>query len=60
MAEYMSESVDKNFERWPGALREIGLRGRRSSKFTYAEEIEYLLEWAAARVEWLDGEWHGK
>jgi len=58
-AEYLSESVPLNFERWPDALR-YTLRPRRIARFTYDGEIEYLKNWIAARTEWLDGEWYGK
>jgi len=59
MINYMSDSIDKNFEVWPGALKESGLRGRKS-KFTFDDEIEYLRNWIYDRIAWLDGEWYGK
>ena len=54
----MAESVELNYELWPGALRESGLRGRRFSKFTFEEEVDYLVDWLWERIYWLDDEWY--
>lgn len=47
------ESIDANFKEWPTALRESGLRGRKSL-YTYEEEVEYLKDWISKRTAWLD------
>ena len=58
-AQHISESAQLNFERWPDALR-YTLRPRRLARFTFESEVEYLKDWIAWRIEWLDGEWYGR
>ena len=54
----ISESIELNFEKWPSALRETGLRGRQRSFRTFEEEVEYLVNWTETRIEWLNNEWY--
>jgi spore coat protein CotH len=56
---HMSASITANFELWPGALKDNGLRGGQS-KYTFDEEVDYLKNWIDKRISWLDGEWYGK
>lgn len=58
-ADYISESRKLNNELWPDTLKDSGLRGNKS-KYTYDGEIEYLTDWIAQRIYWLDKEWYGK
>lgn len=54
--DYIAESEKKDHELWRDALKSKGLRGSKS-KYTFEEEIDYLIDWIIARMEWLDGEW---
>jgi len=59
MTNYMSESIAENFALWPGALKDSGLRGNKS-KYTFDDEIDYLINWVEKRIEWLDAQWYNK
>ncbi|MCL2774552.1 MAG: CotH kinase family protein [Oscillospiraceae bacterium] len=58
-AEYISASEKKDTELWPDAMKSRDLRGKKSL-YTYDDELQYLKDWVAARINWLDGEWYGK
>jgi len=50
--EYLGEAVDRNFERWP-VLGEYVWPNFFIGE-TYEDEVGYLKEWIAARVNWID------
>lgn len=58
-AGYISESRIKNFELWPGSLKDSGLRGNKS-RYTYEGEEDYLTDWIAKRLDWIDAQWLDK
>ena len=58
-AVYIAESAALNFEVWQDAL-EFTMRPRRVSRYTHEGEIEYVRDWAAARINWFDSEWYKK
>lgn len=55
---YIEESARRNFEVWPCALEFTFLRGRQLSRFTFADEVDYLYDWVKTRIEWLDAQWY--
>jgi hypothetical protein len=55
-AGYITESRIKNFELWPDSMKDSGLRGKKS-RYTYEDELDYLTDWIAKRITWLDGRW---
>ncbi|MDD4773091.1 MAG: CotH kinase family protein, partial [Eubacteriales bacterium] len=57
VAEAISESRQLTHERWPDALGRTDLRGAKSL-FTYQEELDWLREWTAGRIDWLDDRFH--
>ena len=58
-AEYISASADKNFKIWPDAMKDKSLRGK-PAKYTYDEELDYMVKWCMERINWLNGEWYIK
>lgn len=56
-AEYISESEKLDHAIWPEALTSKSLRGDKS-KYTFDEEVDYLIYWVVRRIEWLDIEWY--
>jgi len=55
--EYIAESEVHDHKKWRAALKDSGLRGKKS-KFTYVEEVEYLQDWTQRRTKWLSREWY--
>jgi CotH protein. len=55
--EYLAESEKADHKKWRNALKESGLRGRKSI-FTYVGEVEYLQDWTQKRTKWLSKQWY--
>ncbi len=54
--EYLSSASANQFDRWRDSLKSTDLRGKKSL-FTYNDELDYLKNWIAGRVNWLNTKW---
>lgn len=55
--EIIKDSEKADHDKWKQALKSTDLRGG-LSKFTYEEEVDYLINWLDTRVNWLDERWN--
>jgi hypothetical protein len=56
-AVYLDESQRRNFVRWPILGVYVWPNGYVGASYT--EEVRFLKQWLAIRMEWMDHNWHG-
>lgn len=54
--EYLKESSELEFRRWPDMITNKDLRGKKSTT-DYLAELEYLKDWIQKRTDWLNSKW---